>query len=414
MNKLGVVFAGLVFGCLFSVVAAEEGMEYRRSVSVGAGALMFERDEVVEDGAIYSLGMGMDLSERWSVEGTLYVVPTLDENFANSNDVRVSRLQLATGKAIDDLSAWGIAVDGLYHFTRWERYDPYLTVGVGVMRYDEDFGSETDASVRLGGGMMYHFTDQLSARVDARVFVAGDDTEFNAITTAGLMWSFGASAPSTYVSTPTDWDGDGLSNEQEIQVGTDPRDVDSDNDGLIDAVEVQEAKTDPLNMDSDYDALTDADEIEVYKTDPLKRDTDGGKVSDGHEVLDDSTDPLAAEDDFMFFELAMQFEEGESSIKPEYLSDLDAIAAILKKKPEATARIEAHDDGAEGRSRRASRRVTRKQAQAVDAYMTQTWKIDAGRIEAIGYGMDRPKGPTDPETGKSENRRVEIYLRGAK
>lgn len=414
MNKLGVVFAGLVFGCLFSVVAAEEGMEYRRSVSVGAGALMFERDEVVEDGAIYSLGMGMDLSERWSVEGTLYVVPTLDENFANSNDVRVSRLQLATGKAIDDLSAWGIAVDGLYHFTRWERYDPYLTVGVGVMRYDEDFGSETDASVRLGGGMMYHFTDQLSARVDARVFVAGDDTEFNAITTAGLMWSFGASAPSTYVSTPTDWDGDGLSNEQEIQVGTDPRDVDSDNDGLIDTVEVQEAKTDPLNIDSDYDALTDADEIEVYKTDPLKRDTDGGKVSDGHEVLDDSTDPLAAEDDFMFFELAMQFEEGESSIKPEYLSDLDAIAAILKKKPEATARIEAHDDGAEGRSRRASRRVTRKQAQAVDAYMTQTWKIDAGRIEAIGYGMDRPKGPTDPETGKSENRRVEIYLRGAK
>lgn len=414
MNKLGVVFAGLVFGCLFSVVAAEEGMEYRRSVSVGAGALMFERDEVVEDGAIYSLGMGMDLSERWSVEGTLYVVPTLDENFANSNDVRVSRLQLATGKAIDDLSAWGIAVDGLYHFTRWERYDPYLTVGVGVMRYDEDFGSETDASVRLGGGMMYHFTDQLSARVDARVFVAGDDTEFNAITTAGLMWSFGASAPSTYVSTPTDWDGDGLSNEQEIQVGTDPRDVDSDNDGLIDAVEVQEAKTDPLNMDSDYDALTDADEIEVYKTDPLKRDTDGGKVSDGHEVLDDSTDPLVAEDDFMFFELAMQFEGDESSIKPEYLSDLDAIAAILKKKPDSTARIEAHDDGAEGRSRRASRRVTRKQAQAVDAYMTQTWKIDAGRIEAIGYGMDRPKGPTDPETGKSENRRVEIYLRGAK
>ncbi|MBL7115661.1 MAG: OmpA family protein [Kiritimatiellae bacterium] len=414
MNKLGVVFAGLVFGCLFSVVAAEEGMEYRRSVSVGAGALMFERDEVVEDGAIYSLGMGMDLSERWSVEGTLYVVPTLDENFANSNDVRVSRLQLATGKAIDDLSAWGIAVDGLYHFTRWERYDPYLTVGVGVMRYDEDFGSETDASVRLGGGMMYHFTDQLSARVDARVFVAGDDTEFNAITTAGLMWSFGASAPSTYVSTPTDWDGDGLSNEQEIQVGTDPCDVDSDNDGLIDAVEVQEAKTDPLNMDSDYDALTDADEIEVYKTDPLKRDTDGGKVSDGHEVLDDSTDPLVAEDDFMFFELAMQFEGDESSIKPEYLSDLDAIAAILKKKPDSTARIEAHDDGAEGRSRRASRRVTRKQAQAVDAYMTQTWKIDAGRIEAIGYGMDRPKGPTDPETGKSENRRVEIYLRGAK
>jgi OOP family OmpA-OmpF porin len=365
MKKSGIVFGLLMIGWSVVVVAAEQGMEYRRSVSVGAGALMFEGDEAVEDSAIYSLGMGVDLSERWSIEGTLCFVPTLDENFANSDGAKVSRLKLATGEDIDDTSAWGLAVDGLYHFTRWERYDPYLTVGVGMMHYDDDFSSETDASVRFGGGMMYHFTDQLSARVDARVLVAGDDTEFNAITTAGLMWSFGASAASS-------------------------------------------------NVDSDYDSLTDADEIAIYKTDPLKRDTDGGKVSDGHEVLDDATDPLAAEDDLMFFELAMQFEEGESTIKPEYLSDLDAIAAILKKKPEATARIEAHDDGAEGRSRGSSRRVTRKQAKAVEAYMTQTWKIDSGRIEAIGYGIARPKGPTDPESGKSENRRVEIYLRGAK
>ncbi|HWU23454.1 MAG TPA: Stk1 family PASTA domain-containing Ser/Thr kinase [Nocardioides sp.] len=65
---------------------------------------------------------------------------------------------------------------------------------------------------------------------------------------------------STYVP-PPDADGDGLSDAQEAQYGTDPNVADSDGDGLSDGDEVKKYHTDPLNKDSDGDTFTDGDEV---------------------------------------------------------------------------------------------------------------------------------------------------------
>ena len=44
-------------------------------------------------------------------------------------------------------------------------------------------------------------------------------------------------------------------------------------------------------------------------------------------------------------------------------------------------------------------------------YLEEVGGIDGERMEAAGYGFDRPKAPNDPEFGNPVNRRVEIYLR---
>ncbi|MEA3449747.1 MAG: hypothetical protein U9Q85_02095 [Patescibacteria group bacterium] len=59
----------------------------------------------------------------------------------------------------------------------------------------------------------------------------------------------------------TDTDKDGLSDQEEIQFGTDINNVDSDNDGLFDQEEVKVYKTDPLNPDTDGDGFLDGDEV---------------------------------------------------------------------------------------------------------------------------------------------------------
>jgi len=46
-----------------------------------------------------------------------------------------------------------------------------------------------------------------------------------------------------------------------------------------------ELGTDPQNVDSDYDDLTDGDEVNVYGTDPTKFDTDGDTIGDGDELI---------------------------------------------------------------------------------------------------------------------------------
>ncbi len=59
-----------------------------------------------------------------------------------------------------------------------------------------------------------------------------------------------------------DPDKDGMANQDEQTIGTNPRVADSDRDGLSDGDEVKKYKTNPLNPDSDNDGFYDAQEIE--------------------------------------------------------------------------------------------------------------------------------------------------------
>lgn len=111
-----------------------------------------------------------------------------------------------------------------------------------------------------------------------------------------------------------DSDGDGLSDEREAGLGTDPLNRDSDGDGLSDGEEIDTFGTDPFSTDTDADGLTDGDErnygsspvssdadgdglvdqdeLFTYGTGPQTFDTDGDGVPDGEEVLIYGTNPL--------------------------------------------------------------------------------------------------------------------------
>ena len=94
-----------------------------------------------------------------------------------------------------------------------------------------------------------------------------------------------------------DLDGDGLKNDEEKSIGTDPLNPDTDGDGLRDGEEVRTYKTNPLNPDTDGDGLKDGEEVFKYHTNPLNKDTDGDRLTDGEEVLTYHTDPLKVDTD---------------------------------------------------------------------------------------------------------------------
>ncbi len=87
----------------------------------------------------------------------------------------------------------------------------------------------------------------------------------------------------------SDGDGDGLTNKEEFLLGTNPYDDDSDNDGILDGVEVNIYGTDPLNIDTDGDGLYDGFEVQ-YGFDPLIDDEDSNGIIDGSD--DDDGDGL--------------------------------------------------------------------------------------------------------------------------
>lgn len=116
------------------------------------------------------------------------------------------------------------------------------------------------------------------------------------------------------VAAPGACDDDGLTDDEERALGTDPCNPDTDLDGILDGVEVKgDNPTDPLDPDTDDDELCDGDRpvgescfggedvnlngaLDATETDPNDPDTDAGGVPDGEEVKR-GTDPLVQKDD---------------------------------------------------------------------------------------------------------------------
>lgn len=104
-----------------------------------------------------------------------------------------------------------------------------------------------------------------------------------------------------FASEIIDTDGDGLSDEQEVNLyKTDSQKVDTDGDGYNDGVEIK-SNYSPLNpkkvklKNNDYDNDGLSDDLEIkFKTDLTNSDTDGDGYKDGEEITK-GYDPLKIE-----------------------------------------------------------------------------------------------------------------------
>lgn len=89
-----------------------------------------------------------------------------------------------------------------------------------------------------------------------------------------------------------DFDEDGLSDAEELELRVDPTVTDSDGDGLSDGEEVNTHGSSPALVDTDGDTLGDFDEVNTYNTNPAEADTDGDGAIDPVEVNPEfATDP---------------------------------------------------------------------------------------------------------------------------
>lgn len=90
----------------------------------------------------------------------------------------------------------------------------------------------------------------------------------------------------TYYEYDFDYDKDGMSNDEEMNIGTDPKNRDTDDDGLIDSEDPHPLEHEDARIDSDNDGLNNLEERQKG-TDPFNKDSDGDGYND-----DDDSNPL--------------------------------------------------------------------------------------------------------------------------
>jgi len=106
----------------------------------------------------------------------------------------------------------------------------------------------------------------------------------------------------------------------------------------------------------------------------------------------------------------VMFETGKADIKVDSNQLLKDVGTVLRENPSVSKlRIEGHTDSV-GKDK-ANKKLSQDRADSVKAFLVGVG-IDETRLEAVGYGEEKPVADNETDEGKEKNRRVEFNIVG--
>ncbi|MRR17500.1 MAG: OmpA family protein, partial [Deltaproteobacteria bacterium] len=102
--------------------------------------------------------------------------------------------------------------------------------------------------------------------------------------------------------------------------------------------------------------------------------------------------------------LNVLFDTNKAVIKKNSFREVDNLIIVMKDYPELNVTIEGHTDNVG--SAASNKKLSQKRADAVKKYMVSKG-IDASRLSAVGFGLEKPIASNATKEGRAKNRRVE-------
>ncbi len=104
------------------------------------------------------------------------------------------------------------------------------------------------------------------------------------------------------------------------------------------------------------------------------------------------------------------FDYDKAELRPDALSEMQKLAELIRRNPNASFRIEGHTDSIG--SREYNLELSLRRAEAVKGWLVQALGIESSRIETVGLGPDKLIVPGDKSIEEQQpNRRVEIVIK---
>ncbi|MCG6118632.1 MAG: OmpA family protein [Aquimonas sp.] len=101
------------------------------------------------------------------------------------------------------------------------------------------------------------------------------------------------------------------------------------------------------------------------------------------------------------------FASGQHQLRREARDNLQKVIELIEANPGASVLIEGHTDSQGGAN--LNQVLSQRRAENVREALVQKG-VDAGRLRAVGLGMDRPIADNATADGRARNRRVEIIV----
>lgn len=200
---------------------------------------------------------------------------------------------------------------------------------------------------------------------------------------------------------------------------------DSDGDGVADVNDACPNAAGSIDLqgcpDSDGDGVLDKNDNCPNEVGPRGNngcpwpDTDGDGVLDKDDKCIDQAGPISnqgcpelsveAVKKLSDFAKTISFNSGKFSFKAGVVKELDGVVEIMKAFSSVNFNIEGYTDSVG--SDTLNLKLSKARANAVKEYLISNG-IDASRLNAEGYGEERPIASNKTATGRSVNRRVEI------
>lgn len=334
------------------VALAGDGYVY---LNPAVGYQFFDSERNLDNESLLSLGLGYRYSEDWAME--FRVLDSDPEHELTSSDVDLTQYN------------WS----ALYFLGKEGNFEPFVAFGLGHADFDGNGGDNKDTQANLGAGFNYNFSNRWAFRSEVRA-LASDSSDIDHMIMAGISYAFG-----DLKKPVADSDGDGVVDGAD-QCPTTPAGVAVDSVGCA--------------LDGDNDGVPDYKDQCLNTPAGREVDAQGCKL-----VLKESVE----------ISLQVNFANNSADVTGEYNSDIAAVADFLKKYAGVSADIEGHTDsnGAESYNQSLSQR----RAEAVKMILVNKYGIDAGRLQAIGYGESKPVADNGTAEGRLANRRVVAVMK---
>lgn len=325
------------------------------TVAPTLGMYTFEGNEDMDQARpLVGMRLGYNFTKYLGVEGYVHYAQTQNNNWAPKKNV--------------DFTGYGGEV--IFHLFPNQALVPFLAAGVGGVHYSYyDTDSTDDKNNKLtfsfGYGLKWFLSDWFALRLDIRDIMPVDKLHNNMLVSLGLNFAFGGAKKT--VATPVSA-AEPAMEEAKPQAAAAP---------VVEEAKPAVAAAAPVVVE------------EVVKPQP--------KTQVREEV-----------DEMGRATLQVLFDFNKDTIKKNYTKDIDHMAGVMKEHSDLKLTIEGHTDNV-GKAAY-NKKLSQKRADAVKKYMVEKGGIDAQRLNAVGYGQEKPVASNKTKDGRAKNRRVEAAV----